>query len=488
MSHDRGRIILVDGQEAARSVTARRLRAQGYQVEEAADPATGADLALSDPPDVVVADLWMPSISGVQLCRLLRSEPATSGVPVILCGEGEAPKNRFWAERAGAAAYVTKGRTAELMRALERVPAVSAQEDAFFFQMSGGTVDVRDRIARHLDKALFESVLASEIRGLGNCDSFERLFDLLAQFVSQVSRYRWLALSTRAPGRFALHTHPSCREASAVEARTLLGVEDEAQETFIEDEDAVGTKTGPCVKRTIVLGGTEIGSLAFAPDGEIDDDVEELVTLLAREIGGPLRMALLVEDSQRMATTDALTGLMNRRAFITSMEAELSRARRYDYPLTLLLLDVDHFKQVNDKRGHAAGDRVLSAIGAHLRTTFRRSDFAARWGGEEFVVGLTSTPLEGGYLTAERMREALSRLEIHDDKGELIPVTASVGLSVLQKSDSLDALLDRADRAMYASKSAGRNQVTVAAEDRPSDTVPVSATTATAAVGAAASA
>ncbi len=446
-------------------MTARRLRAQGFQVEEAGDPATGADLALCAPPDVVVADLWMPTISGVQLCRLLRSEPATSGVPVILCGEGEAPKNRFWAERAGAAAYVTKGRTAELMRALDRVPAASHEEDSFFFQMSGGTVDVRDRIARHLDKALFESVLAGEVRGLGSCDSFERLFDLLAQFVSQVSRYRFLALSTSRPERFALHTHPSCREATSLEARALLGVGDDAQETCIEDEDAVSTPAGPCVKRVITLGGTVLGSLAFAPDGEVDDDVNDLVDLIAREIGGPLRMALLVEDSQRMATTDALTGLMNRRAFITAMEGEISRSRRYDYPLTMLLLDVDHFKQINDRRGHAAGDRVLAAIGNHLRSTFRRSDYAARWGGEEFVVALTSTPLEGGYLTAERMREALATLVILDDKGEAIPVTASVGLSVLRKHDSLDSLLDRADRAMYASKTAGRNRVSVAQDD-----------------------
>ena len=470
MSHDRGRILLVDGQESARSVTARRLRAQGFQVEEAGDPATGADMALCAPPDVVVADLWMPSISGVQLCRLLRSEPATSGVPVILCGEGEAPKNRFWAERAGAAAYVTKGRTAELMRALERVPPVSREEDTFFFQMSGGTVDVRDRIARHLDKALFESVLAGEVRGLGSCDSFERLFDLLAQFVSQVSRYRFLALSTSSPARFALHTHPSRRVPSLLEARALLEVPDEAQETCIEDEDAAFTPAGPCVKRVISLGGTVLGALAFAPDGEIDDDVNDLVDLLAREIGGPLRMALLVEDSQRMATTDALTGLMNRRAFITSMEAELARSRRYDYPLTLLLLDVDHFKQVNDKRGHAAGDRVLAAIGNHLRVTFRRSDYAARWGGEEFVVALTSTALEGGYLTAERMREALSELQIRDERGERIAITASVGLAVLRTSDSLDTVLDRADRAMYASKTAGRNRVSVAQDDAAAHT------------------
>src|ERR1700737_469632 len=113
------RVLLIDVDDPRRDVAARRLRAQGYVGEDTPDAADGADLALRAPPAAVIADLWMPSISGVQLCRLLRSEPATADVPVILCG-GDDPRNKFWAERAGAAAYVMKGRTAELVGALAR--------------------------------------------------------------------------------------------------------------------------------------------------------------------------------------------------------------------------------------------------------------------------------------------------------------------------------------------------------------------------------
>src|SRR5687768_4796557 len=94
------RIILVDVSDASREVMVERLSAQGYSVEPVGDPLTGADMALSDPPAAVIADLWMPSTSGVQLCRLLRAEPATANVPVILRGENDDPRSRFWAERA----------------------------------------------------------------------------------------------------------------------------------------------------------------------------------------------------------------------------------------------------------------------------------------------------------------------------------------------------------------------------------------------------
>ena len=149
-------------------------------VEESADPAAGAHMALSAPPAAVVADLWMPSISGVQLCRLLRSEPATADVPVVLCGDTDEPRHRFWADRAGANAYVPKHRTGDLVRALSRALIAVPAGDGFFFQLGGGTMDVRDRIARHLDEALFDSVIAAEVRALAACGAFDRLFDLFA--------------------------------------------------------------------------------------------------------------------------------------------------------------------------------------------------------------------------------------------------------------------------------------------------------------------
>jgi two-component system cell cycle response regulator len=457
------RIILVDPSSTTRELLARRLRVQGYVVEEASDPAAGANMALGSPPAAVVADLWMPSISGVQLCRLLRSEPATAEVPVILCGDADDPRNRFWADRAGANAYVPKHRTGELVR------VTASTVDSFFFQMGEGTIDVRDRIARHLDEALFDAVIAAEVRALAACGAFERLFDLFAQFLSQVLRYRWLAITTETPSHFAVHHSPGAAEHVDREASAALGLganSEALHEIFrIEDADAAASVdvTEPLV-RSISLGSTRIGRVALSPYSAADaEEAGRLLSLVARELGGPIRMTALVEESQRLASTDALTGLHNRRAFSASMVDEIHRAHRHGRPMSLILLDLDHFKKINDGRGHAAGDRVLAAIGLLLRgPELRRADMSARWGGEEFVVGYVGAGIEGATVAAERLREAITKLVVLDDHQEPIPISASIGLAELRPNETLDSLVARADRAMYVSKTCGRNRVSVA--------------------------
>jgi diguanylate cyclase (GGDEF)-like protein len=170
-------------------------------------------------------------------------------------------------------------------------------------------------------------------------------------------------------------------------------------------------------------------------------------------------MATLVEESRWMATTDALTGLLNRRAFLDSTSREVARSKRYGDKLSVVLLDVDHFKQINDRRGHAAGDMVLSALGKLLLHALRTCDIVARWGGEEFVLVLPSTALEGAEEVAERVRALLEDAEIRDGNGDKIPVTASFGVAMYALGETLEQVIDRADRAMYLAKSGGRNRV-----------------------------
>jgi two-component system cell cycle response regulator len=453
------RVLLIDPRDARREVLARRLRAQGCIVEESSDAASGADAALASPPAAVIADLWMPSISGVQLCRLLRSEPATMDVPVILCGDGDEPRNRFWAERAGVAAYVVKGRTGELVRAVTKAVAASDDADGFFVQLSGGSIDIRDRIARHLDEALFESVIASELRALASSGTFERLFDLLAQ----VTRSRGIALATRGPERMALHHHPSLRGRAEAEAKTALGL-GAPRVLDVEDEDAVAETDGPAaLVLEVPFANAPVALFAMGPTVSSEIDATQLARLVARELGGAVKMTSLIEDSQRLAATDALTGLMNRRAFTSFMAGEITRSTRYDGPLSLLLLDIDHFKQINDRCSHASGDRVLAALGELLPRILRECDRAARWGGEEFVVGLTGTDRESASEVAERLRSEIAALQVLDDDGARIPVTASIGVATWSAGELLESLVARADRAMYVSKASGRNRVSLCA-------------------------
>lgn len=456
------RVILIDANDATREVLAARLRAQGYEVEPVPDGATGADLALSAPPAAVISDLWLPSISGVQICRLLRSEPATAEVPVILRGERDDPKSRFWAERAGAVAYVAKGRMGDLVRALAKATAALRSGDAFFMQLPSGTMDIRDRIAQHLDQALFDSVIAAEVRALANAGEFHRLFDQLSQVLSQLNAYRWLAVTTPAPEHFGLHCHPKLAVQAESEAREALNVPENVAALPVHDEDAVFLpEASEAIVCPIRFANGVVGNIALSPAPVDRDDAFKLVPLVASELGGALRMAALVEETQRQASIDLLTGLMNRRAFLPAIRGEVARGHRYKQALSVLLLDIDHFKMINDRFGHAAGDQVLAAVGGMLRRHVRNTDFAARWGGEEFVVALTCTDLEGGRVAAERTRAAVERLVIEDGDGKRIPVTASVGLAALGPDETVDHLMDRADRAMYAAKYGGRNRVGV---------------------------
>jgi two-component system cell cycle response regulator len=457
-------VLLVEPADTTLAVLASRLRMQGYAVTECTTAAEGARHALSDPPRAVVADLWMPGISGVQLCRLLKAEPATNTVPVILRGP-DGQRNRFWAERAGAAAYVVKGRMGDLVRALSRAIAEAPEPDAFFTHLSGDEADVRDRIAVHLDQALFESVIASEIRALGTCGAFDRLFDLFSQFVCQVTSYRWLAVSTTHPRRMGLHCNPSFCAAAEQEARHALKLPPEVRSILVEDEDAFDDPNGPePVVCSIDLGTTSVGQLALAVREPSHYQDQSLVQVLARELAGPIRMVSLVEESQQLSRIDPLTGLMNRRAFREHLELEIGRARRHSTPLSCILFDIDHFKNVNDQRGHASGDAVLSSMGELLRRVARQTDVNCRWGGEEFVVALHHCDLAGACVAAERLRAEVEQCRILDASGEPVPVTASFGVATFKSDDTIDTLVDRADRAMYEAKTSGRNRVMPMAE------------------------
>lgn len=450
-------IVLIDPENEATTALAHRLGMQGYAVSVAADPAEGARIALAEPPAAVVADLWMPSISGVQLCRLLKAEPATEHVPVILRGPDGA-RNRFWAERAGASEYVVKGRMGDLVRALRDAIAAAPPGGDFFTTFAGE--DIRDRIAAHLDSALFESVLASEVRSLSTCGAFDRLFDLLSQFVSRVTTYRWLAVSTDQPHRLGLHANPAEREAAEREARSVLKPDEDALVIAVEDGDASSAPMGPApIVRELEFGGVRVGKLAISLPGPDTVQEESLVGIIARELAAPIRMATLVEESQRLASVDGLTGLMNRRAFTAAVEREVARSSRYGHELSFVLFDVDHFKSINDKLGHGTGDVVLAALGANLRKQVRLCDLSARWGGEEFVVALPSTDLAGALCFAERLRASIEALVVAHSDGRRVPVTASLGCASYSRSDTLDSVLERADGAMYAAKAGGRNRV-----------------------------
>lgn len=182
-----------------------------------------------------------------------------------------------------------------------------------------------------------------------------------------------------------------------------------------------------------------------------------LVVLLAR-----VRAALREKERQdlleKWATTDPLTGLMNRRHFFELADRELEQTRRSNRPLSFIMLDIDHFKKVNDDHGHLVGDAAIIQLADLLKKELRKVDFCGRYGGEEFVACLPDTPILGALELGERIRQEVEKLQIDTLDGNPIHITISLGIAENNKDPNVEAILKRADHALYEAKAAGRNQ------------------------------
>ena len=172
----------------------------------------------------------------------------------------------------------------------------------------------------------------------------------------------------------------------------------------------------------------------------------------------------LQSQLESMATIDSLTGLANRQAFLQRAKNEFNRARRYSRPLSVVMIDIDHFKSINDQYGHATGDEVLRQTAMICQSSLRGSDLMGRVGGEEFVLLLPDTPHTNAFHVAERMRAHLYETPIELENDAHLKITASFGVASLSEADNdFDTVLERADEAMYLAKHGGRNQVKSAA-------------------------
>ena len=158
---------------------------------------------------------------------------------------------------------------------------------------------------------------------------------------------------------------------------------------------------------------------------------------------------------QRLAMTDGLTGLANRRHAEQTLRREIARSQRYGNKVSVAILDVDHFKRINDNHGHALGDEVLMSVARLIGRTVRESDFAARWGGEEFLLVMADTDMEGALNCCERVRATIADQVVCGGK----PVTVSIGVATHKGAEAIDATLARADLKLYEAKNAGRNRL-----------------------------
>ncbi|HJQ69427.1 MAG TPA: sensor domain-containing diguanylate cyclase [Blastocatellia bacterium] len=261
-------------------------------------------------------------------------------------------------------------------------------------------------------------------------------------------------------------THPSASQASAYSRRDRRQGQERGQagppsdrDEAARDEDEQNLQIPGPLEIPITYRNSVIGVLVVeddTPGRDWEDEEELMVKTVSDQLAVAISHARLFRQVQTQAMTDAMTGLYNHRYFQERLEREIKLADRNDDKVSLILLDLDHLKRINDSLGHRAGDAALCHVAQIMQTTVRGVDVCARYGGEEFVVILPQCDREGAILVAERLREAIAATPAQ----KIGQVTASIGVATYPSSaKSKEELIEMSDRAMYLAKAAGRNRV-----------------------------
>lgn len=473
------RVLVVDDSVIVRKTIGSLLENAGYDVEVCESGEQAFERCSTEIFDLVISDVTMGALSGVQLCRLLRSDPQTADIPVVLLTAADDPRSRFWGRNAGAHAYVPK--EAMLASLLEEVKVILARSPKRDMPRLSRPVRARppmERLSQVLDELLFQAVVANEARSL-----FHHAEDRLAfakavtALAAEVADYTYLVLRLDGPGEpsYTIHARGAWPQDPSATTYVSLGLEDgpEQRVQTIVEADAPRIPTphldgGEVALFAIEAGEETLGVIAaFGGKKRLSATDRITLQLLAREMGLVAKSVFLMEQTRLLARTDGLTGLHNRLHGSERLEIELEGAKRNAVPLTVAICDVDHFKLVNDQYGHNIGDVVLQQVSKVLHDAVRKVDLVCRWGGEEFLVILPHTSEAGGRIVAERLRSAIEQGAASDAGPKR--VTISIGIATYAGESTTESFVERADQALYRAKKRGRNRVEIAANPNPTE-------------------
>jgi len=437
-----GTILVVDDTPSNLTLLSRILSGSGYIVQLADNGLTAIDMALDMIPDMILLDVSMPVMDGYETCEKLKADDRTSNIPVIFISALSETEDKIKAFKVGAADYIPK--PIEVKEVLIRVNTHLANQ-RLRNQLRSANSELEKRVneltisREQLQER--ESKLRAFINALPNLsfvyDDEGRYLEILTNETELL-----LAKAEELKGCLLKDVMP------ADEADLMMAAIRRAIETG---------KTQVVEYKLPVLSGDEhwfegrIASMGKFPDGR------SRVVFIATDITERVQ---LYQETQKLAAQDPLTGRFNRRHFMVLAKQELQRVARYGRPMSLMMLDIDHFKNFNDQYGHPAGDQVLYALVNLCQKVLRNVDILARYGGEEFVILMPETDSHAVISTAERLREEIEKMEVITSQGSR-SVTASMGAASYDESSgkslSVDVLIERADQALYEAKNAGRN-------------------------------
>ena len=446
------RILVVDDIEANVKLLEAKLSAEYYEVMSATDGVTALAMAAAEKPDIILLDVMMPGMDGFQVCRRLKEDAATRHIPVVLVTALDGRADRISGLEAGADEFLTKPIDDIIMfarvRSLTRLKLVIDE--------------LREREASGRRMGVIGGV-ASRQAGTGGrvliVDDNERQAQRIHAELSIEHRPliepdpEKAHLTARGPVDLVI-VNAAARSFDGLRFAAMLRSDEVTRNLpilaiFDPDDRSRAVKA-------LELG---VNDLLAKPIDPQELSARTRTQIKRKRYTDFLRNNL--DNSLELAVTDQLTGLHNRRYMIGQLEALVQRAQRGGAPVAALLIDIDHFKKINDSFGHDVGDEVLREFAVRLATNVRAIDLPCRYGGEEFVIIMPDTSATDAGRIAERIRRYISGSPFRVAGGsELLTVTISIGVAAtLGEGDHAEALLKRADEAVYEAKAAGRNRV-----------------------------
>jgi two-component system cell cycle response regulator len=446
------RILVVDDVEVNLRLLEARLSAEYYEVLTATDGRSGIARARADRPDIILLDVMMPGLDGFSVCRQLKEDPETRHIPVVLVTALDGRSDRVAGLEAGADDFLTKPIDDVMLfarvRSLTRLKAVIhelREREASGRRMGviagaasrlgggGGRILIVDDNPRQAQRLAGE--LSVEHRPVVETDPEQAL-------VAARGPVDLLIVNAASSAFDGLRLAAQVRSDEATRNLPLLAVVDFDQR--------------PRLIKALEIGVNDLLARPVDP-GELAARVRTQIR--RKRYTDYLRNNL--DQSFELAVTDQLTGLHNRRYMAGQLEALVARAGQGGEPVSVLALDIDHFKKINDSFGHDVGDEVLREFAARLAANVRAIDLAVRQGGEEFLVVMPDTQIDDARRIAERIRLHVSGSPFRVMAGaQDLSVTISIGVAASLPGESRpEPLLKRADAAMYEAKAAGRNRV-----------------------------
>lgn len=454
------RILVVDDNAANRALLQAMLTAEYYTVTCAANGEDALAAVRENPPDLVLLDVMMPGLSGYEVCRLLKADAQLSHIPVVMVTALDTPREMVEGLECGADDFLTK-----------------PLDDLALFARVRSLV----RLKRVLDEwRLRQPEVLGDAGGEALADeptAGARLL-LLTSSVSVRRTMTAVALELR----HHLHCAAPAEEAAATADLSqydlvladMSGERLDALRVCSQARSSEASRHVPFVlignrqQRAALFKGLDLGANEYLLRPLNRNEVKARLATQVRRHRLQQRIQNRHLASLDQAMHDALTGLYNRHYLQQHLPRLHARAMESGRPLAMIVCDLDHFKSVNDRFGHAAGDAVLRSVAARLSGGVRTPDLVTRFGGEEFIVLLPDADIAGATLIAERLRSAVAGTPVALPCGASISVTASFGVStVLWDEGNVELALRRADAALYRAKRQGRNQVIASSAGAP---------------------